>query len=158
MGAGSFKFYADKSGKDYRPTVAIICAEHGGEFEGTVAVNNLIKNIETGTDYMGNENSELMSALVGINLILIPCLNMDGRARIPLKTFVGQDFETFRYYSQGTWKDDTLCMFPNCKEVHPIKEASGFLGGYFNDDGVNIVHDNFFFPMAEETKALLKIR
>lgn len=157
MGAGKFACYADKEGNEYVPTVAIIGAEHGGEFEGTVAINNLIKNIETGTDYAGNENVELLKALEGINLLLIPCLNMDGRARIPLKTLVGQSFERFRYYSQGTWKDGSLCMHPACKEVHPIKEACDFLGGYYNDDGVNIVHDNFFFPMAEETKALLRI-
>lgn len=157
MGALDYNYYADKSGEDYVPTVAIIGAEHGGEFEGTVAVNNLIKNIETGTDYAGNDNSKLLEALQGVNLLLIPCVNMDGRARIPLKTIVGQDTESFRYYSQGTWKDGTLAMHPWCKGVHPIKEASGFLGGYFNDDGVNIVHDNFFFPMAEETKALLKL-
>lgn len=157
MGAENYKFYADKTGPDYVPTVILIGAEHGGEFEGTVAINNLIKNIETGTDYAGNENKELMDALKGINLLLIPCVNMDGRARIPLKTFVGQSFESFRYYSQGTWKDGSLCMHPGCKQIHPIKDASGFLGGYFNDNGVNIVHDNFFFPMAEETKALLKV-
>lgn len=157
MGAGNYNCYADKSGADYIPTVAIIGAEHGGEFEGTVAINNLIKNIETGTDYAGNENRELMEVLQGINLLLIPCVNMDGRDRIPLKTIVGQSFEGFRYYSQGTWKDGTLCMHPACKEVHPLKDCCDFLGGYFNDDGVNIVHDNFFFPMAEETKALLKL-
>jgi len=157
MGALNYRYYADKSDEDYVPTVVIIGAEHGGEFEGTVAVNNLIKNIETGTDYAGNENLELLATLEGINLLLIPCVNMDGRARIPLKTFVGQDSESFRYYSQGTWKDGTLAMHPWCKGVHPIKDVSGFLGGYFNDDGINIVHDNFFFPMAEETKALLKL-
>lgn len=157
LGAEDFKCYADKSGADYVPTVCIVGACHGGEFEGTVAVNNLIKNIETGTDYAGNENKELMKALEGVNLLLIPCANMDGRARIPLRTFVGQDFEGFRYYSQGTWKDGSLCLHPMCKQIHPIKEASDFIGGYFNDNGVNIVHDNFFFPMAEETKALLKV-
>ena len=97
-----------------------------------------------------------MAALEGINLVIIPIANMDGRARIPLKTFVGQSFEGFRYYSQGTWTDGSLCMPPGCKEVHPLKDACEFIGGYFNDNGVNIVHDNFFFPMAEETKALMK--
>ena len=53
LGGGSLKCYADKTGEEYVPTVCIIGATHGGEFEGTVAINNLIKNIETGTDYMG---------------------------------------------------------------------------------------------------------
>lgn len=157
LGAGKISCYADKSCRDYIPTVCIVGACHGGEFEGVVAINNLIKNIETGTDYAGNANSELMEALQGVNLILLPCVNMDGRARIPLKTFVGQSFDSFRYYSQGTWKDGTLCNHPGCKEIHPIKDYCDFLGGYFNDDGVNIVHDNFFFPMAKETIALLKV-
>lgn len=157
MGADDMKCYADKTAADYVPTVCLVGADHGGEFEGTVAINNLIKNIETGTDYQGNENPELMAALEGINLLLIPCLNMDGRARIPLRTFVGQDFEGFRYYSQGTWKDGSLCLHPMCKQIHPLKDKCDFIGGYFNDDGVNVVHDNFFFPMAEETKALLKL-
>ncbi len=157
QGAGNLKCYADKTGDDYVPTVCIVGACHGGEFEGSVAVNNLIKEIETGEDYKGEKHPELMAALEGINLLLIPIANMDGRARIPLKTFVGQSFESFRYYSQGTWNDGTLCMHPKCKEIHPLKDACEYIGGYFNDDGVNIVHDNFFFPMAEETKALLKV-
>ncbi len=157
LGAGDFKHYADKSREDYIPTVCLIGATHGGEFEGTVAINNLIKNIETGTDYKGEENPELIKALEGINLLIIPCLNMDGRARIPLKTFVGQSFESFRYFSQGTWRDGTLCMHPACKATHPLKDKCEFIGGYFNDNGVNVVHDNFFFPMAEETKAILKL-
>ncbi len=157
LGAEDIKYYADKSRDDYVPTVCIIGAEHGGEFEGVVAINNLIKLIETGTDYAGNENKELLKALEGVNLLIIPCANMDGRARIPLKTFVGQTFDSFRYYSQGTWKNGELCLHPGCKKIHPIKEQCDFIGGYFNDDGVNIVHDNFFFPMAEETKAILKV-
>lgn len=157
QGAGNLKCYADKTGDDYIPTVCLIGAEHGGEFEGTVALNNLIKEIETGEDYKGEKHPDLMAALEGINLIIIPLANMDGRARIPLKTFVGQNFESFRYYSQGTWKDGTLCMHPGCKEVHPLKDACEFIGGYFNNDGVNIVHDNFFFPKAKETESLLKV-
>ena len=90
-------------------------------------------------------------------MLLVPCLNIDGRARIPLRTMVGQTFDKFRYYSQGSWKDGELCGHPACKLIHPIKDKCDFLGGYFNDDGVNIVHDNFFFPMAEETKAILKL-
>lgn len=157
LGAGNFKHYADKTGDDYVPTVCLIGAEHGGEFEGVVAINNLIKNIETGTDYNGDENPELMEAISGVNLVIIPCLNMDGRARIPLRTMAGQTHEGFRYYSQGTWNNGELCYYPACKAVHPLGDKCEFIGGYFNDDGVNVVHDNFFFPMAEETKALLRV-
>lgn len=157
MGAGSFKAYADKTAEDYVPTVLLIGAVHGGEFEGTVAINNLIHNIETGCDYAGHENRSLIESIKGINLLLIPCINMDGRARIPLKTIAGQGFEGFRKYSQGTKTGGELIGYPACKLNHPIKETSEFLGGYFNDDGINIMHDNFFMPMAEETKALLSV-
>jgi len=65
--------------------------------------------------------------------------------------------EGLRHHGQGNWKDGTLCGWPGCKKIHPIKEAAGFLGAYFNDDGVNLMHDNFFAPMAKETVALMKL-
>jgi hypothetical protein len=33
----------------------------------------------------------------------------------------------------------------------------GILGAYFNDDGVNPMHDDFFLPMAKETEAILRL-
>lgn len=156
-GARSTKYYADKSGRDYVPTVLLVGSTHGNEWEGTVALNNLISIIETGTDLDGKRHDFLLEAMEGVNLLIIPCLNPDGRARIPLETMAGQTFDKFRYYSQGTWKDGSPCNWPECKSVHPIKDACDFMGGYFNDDGVNIMHDNFFFPMAEETKAILRV-
>ena len=157
VGAGDPKFYADKTKPDYIPTVLLVGAVHGGEFEGAVAILNLINLLETGWDLAGKENDGMRKAAENINLLMIPCLNVDGRARVPLDSFLGKDYETFRYYSQGTWKDGSLCEWPDCKAKHPIREYTGFLGGYFNDDGINIMHDNFFFPMAGETKALLKL-
>ena len=53
LGAHDSKYYADKSGEDYVPTFFIDGCIHGGEFEGTMAVPNLIKLLETGTDYAG---------------------------------------------------------------------------------------------------------
>ena len=156
-GARSTKYYADKSGVNYIPTVLLVGGTHGNEWEGVVAINNLISIIETGVDLEGKRHNDIIKAMECVNLLLIPCLNPDGRARIPLETMAGQSFDMFRYYSQGTWKDGSLCNWPECKSIHPIKDACDFMGGYFNDDGVNIMHDNFFFPMAEETKAILHI-
>ena len=156
-GAKDPKCYADKTKPDYIPTVLLVGAVHGGEFEGTVAILNLINLLETGKDLAGNENDDMRKAIENINLLLIPCLNVDGRARVPFDAFLGKDYETFRHYSQGTWKDGSLCEWPDCKAKHPIREHTDFLGSYFNDDGVNFMHDNFFFPMAEETKSLLKL-
>lgn len=158
LSARSMKYYADKTGNDYKPCLLLVGATHGNEWEGTVALNNLINLIETGYDLEGKKYDEIIEAIGDINLLIIPCLNPDGRARIPLETMAGQSFEKFRYYSQGTWKKDgTLCNWPMCKSVHPIKEASDFLGGYFDDNGVNIMVDNFFFPMSEATKAILRL-
>jgi hypothetical protein len=82
-------------------------------------------------------------------------MNPDGRARLPIDTLIDVSYEQLVYYMQGTWKDGTFCKRPDCKAVYPIKDDSDFLGSYFNDDGVNLMHDNFFAPMARETSALL---
>jgi len=41
--------------------------------------------------------------------------------------------------------------------VHPMKGDVDILGAYFNDDGINMMHDDFFAPMAAETEAILEI-
>lgn len=61
------------------------------------------------------------------------------------------------YWGMGTHKDGTLYRWPQCKFVHPMRGDVGFLGGYYNDDGINLMHDNFFHPMARETQALLDL-
>jgi hypothetical protein len=38
-----------------------------------------------------------------------------------------------------------------------MKGDVGILGAYFNDDGVNPRHDDFFLPMAEETRVILRL-
>ena len=38
-----------------------------------------------------------------------------------------------------------------------MKGNVGILGAYFNDDGINMMHDDFFSPMAVETEAILDI-
>ena len=42
---------------------------------------------------------------------------------------------------------------------HPMRgdKVVKSLGTYFNDDGINLMHDEFFAPMAAETKALLHL-
>ena len=43
------------------------------------------------------------------------------------------------------------------KSLHPMKGDVGILGAYFNDEGINMMHDDWFSPMAAETKAILEI-
>ena len=157
LGAHDVRCYADKTGEDYIPTLFLSGSVHGGEFEGTMAILNLIKLLETGTDYAGREFPELVSAMEKIHLVLVPIANPDGRARVPFRSVVGMTFDEFRYYDQGTWHNGELCGWPGCKMIHPIKSECAFLGGYFNDDGVNMMHEDFFGEISNESKILIDI-
>lgn len=149
--------YADRVGK--RTTIVLLGATHGQETEGVTALLNLISLLETGSDLRGEPVPSLMTAYEALQprLIIIPVYNADGRARCVPDSMLGETPDALRYHGQGTWKDGSLCGWPECKRVHPIKAAAGFLGAYYNDDGVNLMHDNFFAPMAEETRALLAL-
>ena len=158
LGAHSYKSYADKTGADYIPTAFFVGCVHGGEFEGTSALLNMIKQIETGTDYNGERNDELVALAQKVHLVIIPMANPDGRSHIPFDSFVGKSFTDLRYYNQGTWKNGELCGWPGCKMKHPIKEYVDYLGGYFNDDGVNMMHEDFFGGnLSAGTKAVLDV-
>jgi len=157
LGARDLKYFADKTGEDYVPTVLLAGCIHGGEFEGTMAVLNLIKLMETGTDFAGCEQPELLELANKVHLILIPIIQPDGRARIPFASFVGKTFYDLRYYNQGTWKNGELCGWPGCKMIHPIKDHCDVLGAYFNDDGINMMHEDYFGKISNETKALFDI-
>ncbi len=156
-GARDPKYYADRAEK--RPTIMLIGGTHGQETEGIVAIMNLISLLECGKDLRGETVPAITDAFRKHNprLILIPVYNVDGRARCVPDSLIGDTVDDVRYNGQGTWKDGTLCTWPEVKMTHPIKDAAGHLGSYFNDDGINLMHDNFFAPMAEETKALLKL-
>ena len=157
LGAGDLCCYADKSGENYVPTVFLVGCVHGGEFEGTCGILNLIKLIETGTDYAGTSNEALRALCEKVHLILIPMVNPDGRARVPFDSFVGRTFYELRYYNQGTWKDGTLCNWPGCKKIHPIKDHVAYLGAYFNDDGINMMHEDFFGQVSSGTRLVLDL-
>ena len=155
---GKIECYADKTSPDYVPTVFLCGCVHGGEFEGTSAMLNLIKLIETGTDYRGEANDEIVELCSKVHLILVPMVNPDGRSHIPFDSFVGKTFRDLRYYNQGTWKDGSLCGWPECKMFHPIKDYVDYLGGYFNDDGVNMMHENFIGgPLSTGTQLVFDI-
>lgn len=156
-GAKDPGFYAKR--KDKRPTIMLIGATHGQETEGVAAINNLITLIETGLDLSGKPNQELMDAYIASNcrLIIVPIYNIDGRARCIPDSMIDETNEGLRHHGQGRWKNGELCGWPECKQIHPIKDSCSHLGAYFNDDGINLMHDNFFAPMAEETAAMLKL-
>lgn len=145
------------SPKGQTPCVIIIGAVHGQETEGVAALCNLISLLENGVDLSGNRNEALLEAARGVRLVIVPVANADGRARVEPDCMVGKSFDELRYWGQGTWKDGSPCGWPECKKIHPIKDYAGFLGGYYNDDGINLMHDNFFNPMAKETSAILEL-
>lgn len=155
-GAKDLSAYARKD-NDTRPVLLIIGGIHGGELEGIAAVLNLIRLLETGEDLRGERHDGITTTFEQFRLVVVPCMNPDGRDRIPVDTFVGMPLEKMRFHIQGAWKDGTLCGWPHCKAVHPIVPHVSHLGGYFNDDGINMMHDNFFAPMAVETKLLMEL-
>lgn len=154
-GAKDVTAYVDRKNK--KPVILLAGAIHGQETEGTAALMNLISLLETGKDLAGNPNQELVYWASKVRLLIIPVVNADGRAHVKPAAMIGLTYEEFRHWGQGRWKDGSLCEWPDCKRVHPIKDAVSFLGGYFNDDGVNLMHDQMFNPMARETKLLFEL-
>ncbi len=149
--------YFAKKGAATKPVVYFIGPVHGQEVEGVAGLVNLIHIAETGKDYRGREWTLLSKYFSQCRVIIIPLANPDGRKRCPYDSFVGLPTKTMTKYGQGTKKDGTLWGWPYAKSVHPMKGDVKILGSYFNDNGVNIMHDEFFAPMAEETKAVMKI-
>lgn len=139
-----------------KPVVLLVGNVHGSETEGVAALVNLIELLENGRDLRGDTWPELAEVIEHVRLVIVPVANPDGRSRVEPAALMGCTNEELRYWAQGTWADGSLCDYPACKQVHPITNTK-FLGGYFNDDGVNLMHDNFFHPMAKETQALLDL-
>jgi hypothetical protein len=149
-------FYARKD-ESTKPVVLFLGPVHGQEVEGIVGLVNLIRVAETGTDHRGREWPDLKRRLDRVRALVVPSGNPDGRARCPYDSFVGVPTRTMTKYGQGTRRDGSFYGWPGAKAVHPMKGDVGILGAYFNEDGVNPMHDDFFLPMAEETEAILRL-
>lgn len=140
-----------------KPVVFFLGPVHGQEMEGLVGLINLIHIAETGKDYRGREWNQLKDKLEQCRIIIIPCGNPDGRKRCPYDSFVGLPTEIMTKYGQGIRKDGSFWGWPGAKAQHPMKEDVGILGAYFNNEGINLMHDDFFAPMAAETEAILQV-
>jgi len=149
-------YYAKKDSSN-KPVVFFLGPVHGQEVEGIVGLVNLIHIAETGRDHRGQEWTSLKSKIDSCRLIIVPCGNPDGRLRCPYDSFVGLPVKIMTKYGQGTRLDGSSWGWPQAKSLHPMKGDVGILGAYFNDDGINIMHDDFFSPMAIETEAILEI-
>lgn len=149
-------FYAKKESNS-KPVVFFLGPVHGQEVEGIVGLVNLIHIAETGRDHRGKEWASLRSKIDRCRIIVVPCGNPDGRKRCPYDSFVGLPVKIMTKYGQGTRLDGSSWGWPQAKSLHPMKGNVGILGAYFNDDGINMMHDDFFSPMAKETEAILDI-
>lgn len=134
---------------------------HGGEFEGIVGIVNLISVLETGKDLRGKEWPDITEAASKLDrIILIPIMNPDGRARVPLRmeAYRGAANTVYEYLNTGGKPDGTLIGWPQVKEFIPLNfKNTSFPGGYPNDAGVNIMHDDFFGKRQPETQALFDL-
>jgi hypothetical protein len=156
VAAGDPEFYARKDSTT-RPVLFFLGPVHGQEVEGIAGLLNLIHVAETGRDKRGLEWSSLKRKMEQCRIIIVPCGNPDGRNRCPYNSFVGLPVEIMTKYGQGTRKDGSSWGWPQAKSLHPMKGNVGILGAYFNDDGINVMHDDFFAPMAAETEAILEL-
>ncbi len=157
VGAHEPQVYRDKAARE-KPVVYLVGPVHGHEIEGLVGLVNLIQVLESGRDLRGRRQPRLFNVAQRCRLLIVPTGNPDGIARCEPRSFVGMSFRDMRFWGQGTWSDDTLCGWPGAKRIHPmVGERVGFLGGYFNDIGINPMHDEFFAPLSTEAPAILKV-
>lgn len=149
-------------GSDHEKTVYMgMATVHGGEFEGIVGMVNLISVLETGKDLRGKEWPEINEVANQLDrIILIPTVNPDGRARIPLRMekYYETDHTVHEYLNTGGYRDGTIIGWPQVKEFIPLDFGRPlFPGGYPNGAGVNIQHDDFFGNRQPETQALFDL-
>jgi len=149
------------SSKRVRPVVVIISTIHGAEVEGCVSCINLCHLLESGADLRGRRWEALRELAAGMRIVLVPIAQPDGRIRSGVRHLVGASPAELVYYGQGAPKETgsapvTWEWFLR-RHPAPLDEID-FLGGYFNDAGVNIDLDDFFSSAkAPETEALLNL-
>ncbi|MFW6026950.1 MAG: M14 family zinc carboxypeptidase [Candidatus Woesearchaeota archaeon] len=154
-GSGNINSFLGTDANKKNPVVMIVGGTHGAEMEGVVGIINLLSILETGKDLLGTEWPYLEEIKKKVRIILIPLLNPDGRNRVKPGSLVGMSFEKFRYWAQGQWKNGELIGYPDCKKYQPLPlDKVKFMGGYPNDDGINLMHDVSLSGLkARETKA-----
>jgi hypothetical protein len=139
-----------------KPSLTLIGSIHGGEAEGVALCMSLIRLLETGKDWRGGERPTLVEKMGRVRLNLLPCLNLDGRAAAAVDHLNGAEIEELFLVQQGLLADGTPFKGRKVKETQPIPPGFlKFMGGYYNADGVNLQHDDFFGPrIAPENEAV----
>jgi len=144
-----------------RPVVAILSTVHGHEVEGCVASLNLAHLLETGADLRGRAWPELRALAAGMRVVIVPIAQADGRVRSAVRNLVGGTFEDMLYYGQGQPRDPeaTPTLRDWCLRTHPVPlDSMVFLGGYYNDAGVNMDAEDFFSShVSPEARSLIDL-
>ncbi len=156
LGAGDANAYFRREARRY-PCLLIVAGVHGAEVEGMVGALSILSIVETGKDLLGRAQPGLAERLRRLRLLVIPLANPDGRERVPYDGWVGLPTAEMHRVNQGTRRDGTLYNWPHCKKIHPMRGDVGCLGGYFDDAGVNMMHDEWSAPMSATTQNLLKL-
>src|SRR5207249_11091713 len=115
--------YARKDGSQ-RPVVFLLGPVHGGEFEGTVGLVNLLHVAETGKDLRGRAWKELAANLAKCRVLLVPSGNPDGRARCKFDSWVGEELSTHEPVEMGVKPDGENYKWPGVKRIHPMRPAA----------------------------------
>ncbi|MBI3947048.1 MAG: hypothetical protein HY321_14075 [Armatimonadetes bacterium] len=147
--------------KRTRPVMVVISTIHGGETEGCATCLNYAHLIESGADLRGRRWEDLRALTAEARVVLVPLAQPDGRIRAAVRHLVGGTPADMLYYGQGEPREK-LPEPPTWEwflRHNPIPlDLVSYLGGYYNDAGVNIDLDDFLSPgMAPETAALLAL-
>ena len=115
--------------------------------------------LETGEDLKGEAWPVIAEEAAKLRLVIVPCANPDGRARIPKDDPTVWTHEETIYYSHGRYKSGELAHWPGSKAPLPAREEDyEFLGGYFNDARVIPDHGYFLGPeLGPEAHALVQL-
>ena len=141
-----------------KPVVYFVGPVHGHEVEALTGLTNLVEVMESGHDLRGRPQAELRGLGRRCRLLIVPAGNPDGIARFEPRTAHGMKLDVFQFWGMGTWSDDTIAYWPTSKLQHPrVGPEIGFMGCYFNDAGINPMHDEFFAPMGPEAPAILRV-
>ncbi len=147
-------FYTHANGPQ---VVMVVCCVHGAEPESTAGSVNLITMLETGKDLTGYTDPHLLELISKYRLIILPCVNMDGRSVSP-DHLKGVDDTTFVRASQGIWKDGRTIGYPQCKGFQPLPmDKVEHPGGYVNALGYNLQYDVVPGHLQNEGKGLLDL-
>jgi hypothetical protein len=144
------------SGRD-KQVLMITSAVHGAEMESIAAVMHLISVLESGCDLDGIQWPALAASAAGLRIVIVPIGNPDGRARIDADDPLDWSEQQMEKYRHGLDADgEPNGWMPGCFTPHPRPPGhDAFLGGYFNDAGVNPSHGVFLDrALAPETHML----